>query len=165
MSYFIIIRGPLGIGKSTIAQKLTNFLDAEYMPIDLVLEKQGLDKVDPKAECIPAENFIKANEIVLSKVKEKLKRGKIVIFDACFYHKEPIEHFIQNLSYPHYVFTLKAPLEVCIERDSKRDKTHGELAARAVHKLVSRFDYGVIIDTNRKTEKGIIKEILSHLPT
>lgn len=164
MSYFIIIRGPLGIGKSTIAQKLANFLDAEYVPIDLVLEKHRLDKVSPKAECIPAENFIKANKIVLPKVKEKLKKGKIVIFDACFYHKEPIEHLIQNLSYPHYVFTLKAPLEVCIERDSKRDKTHGELAARAVHKLVSRFDYGIIIDVNKNNIDQTVKEILSHLP-
>jgi thymidylate kinase len=163
MSYFIIIRGPLGCGKSTIAQKLSEALTAEYVSIDKILEEYGLDKADPEAECIPAEKFIKANEIILPGVKEKLKNGKRVVFDACFYHKEPIEHLIKNLPYPNYIFTLKTPVEVCIARDSKRSKTHGEDAARAVHKLVSRFDYGTVIDANKPLDETL-KEILSHLP-
>lgn len=163
MSYYVIIRGPLGCGKSTVAHRLAKILDAEYVPIDKVLEEHGLDKIEPAAECIPTENFVKANEIVLPKVKEKLKSGKIVIFDACFYHKEPIEHLIRNLKYPHYVFTLKAPVDVCIERDRKRGKTHGEDAARAVHKLVAKFDYGTIIDISKPLDDAI-KEILSRLP-
>jgi len=164
MSYYIIIRGPLGIGKSTIAQGLAKILHAEYVPIDSILEKHSLDAIDKGAKCIPARNFIKADEIILPSIKEKLKIGKKVIFDACFYHKEHIEHIIKNLPYPHYVFTLKAPLEVCIKRDSKRKKTHGKDAATAVHHLVSRFDYGIVIDTNKKNLKQTIEEILSHLP-
>ncbi len=162
MSYFIIIRGPLGCGKSTIAERLSKILNAKYISIDKVLEEHGLDKVNPEAECIPIENFIKANKIVLPKVKEKLDNGKIVIFDACFYHKEAIRHLIQSLPYPHYVFTLKATVEVCIERDSKRGKTYGEDAARAVHKIVSRFDYGTIIDITKSLDEAI-EEILSYL--
>ena len=72
-------------------------MNGKYVPIDLILEKHGLDKIDENAGCIPAENFIKANEIVLPEIKEKLSKGKTVIFDACFYHKEPIKHLIQNL--------------------------------------------------------------------
>ena len=76
-----------------------------------------------------------------------------------------IEHIIQNLkNYPHYIFTLKASVEVCIKRDRERDRTHGEEAARAVHKLVSRFDYGIVINIRNKSIEQIIKEILSHLP-
>jgi len=163
MIYFVIIRGPLGCGKTTIAKKLCRILSAEYISIDKVLEDYGLDNVDSKAECIPVENFIKANEIVLPKAKEKLENGKIVIFDACFYHKESIENLIENLLYPNYVFTLKAPIQVCIERDSKRSKTHGEDSAKAVHKLVSKFDYGVIIDITKPVNYSV-EEILSYLP-
>ena len=163
MSYYIIIRGPLGIGKSTIAKKLAKTLKAEHLSIDSVLEKYGLDKVDHYEECIPAKNFIKADEMILPEIKEKLKKGKIVIFDGCFYHKEQIEHIIKALSSEHYVFTLKAPLEVCIERDSKRKKSYGKDAAGAVHYLVSRFDYGTIIDTNKKTVEKTVKEILENL--
>lgn len=162
-SYFIIIRGPLGCGKSTIAEKLSKVLNAEHISIDKVFEEHGLDKTDSEAECIPSENFIKANEIILPDAKNKLQNGRVVIFDACFYHKEPIEDLIQKLSFPHFIFTLKAPVEVCIDRDSKRDKVYGEDAARAVHTLVSRLDCGVVINATKPLDK-IIEEILSYLP-
>ncbi len=164
MSYFIIIRSPLGSDKSTIAEKLAHILDAKYFGMDKVLEKHKLDKMPPDAHCISAENFIKANEIVLPEVKKSLSNGKVVIFDACFYHKEVIDHLIQNLQFTHYVFTLKAPLKLCIKRDSERKKTHGKDAAGAVHWLVSQFDYGNIIDVTKNLE-NTLKDILSYLPT
>ncbi|MBN1169486.1 AAA family ATPase [Candidatus Micrarchaeota archaeon] len=165
MNYFIIIRGPLGVGKSSIAKRLSKILEAEYVPIDLVLEKLGLDKVEKDVGCIPAANFIMADDHILPTLEKKLREGKAVIFDACFYHKEHIEHLIQHLPYPHYVFSLKAPLEVCIKRDYKRNKTHGNDAAAAVYQLVSRFDYGIVIDVSSKNINQTIKEILSYLPS
>lgn len=163
MGYYIIIRGPLGCGKSTISEKLAHILDAKYIGMDEVLEKHGLDKMPPDAPCIPAENFIKANEIIVPEAKQLLDAGKIVIFDACFYHREVIEHLLKNLLYEHYIFTLRAPPELCIKRDSERHKTHGEGAALAVHSLVSRFDYGNIIDVTGSLEDAL-KDILSYLP-
>jgi len=163
MAYFIIVRGPLGCGKSTITKMLAKKLKAKYISIDDVLEKNRLDDIDPKIGCIPANNFIKANEMVLQKVRRDLDGGKVVIFDACFYHKEPIEHLIKELPYKGFVFTLKAPLETCIERDRKRGKTHGETAARDVHRLVSRFDYGTVIDVTRPIEVSV-NDIISYLP-
>ncbi len=163
MSYFIIIRGPLGVGKTTIAKKLADILDAEYVSIDTVLSEAGLDKVDEKVGGIPAENFIKGNEIVMPAIKEKLADGKIVIIDGCFYHKEQIEHFIDHLEAPHHIFSLKAPVEVCIERDRHRKKPYGEGAAMAVHSLVSKFDYGTTIDTNEKTHDKTTEEAISYL--
>lgn len=164
MGYYTIIRGPLGIGKSTIAKRLAKILNAKYISIDLILEEYGLDKVEVDAECIPAKNFIKADEIIIPGISESLKKGKKVVFDACFYHKQHIEHLIQKLHYPHYIFTLKAPLETCIKRDENRKKTHGKEATKAVYKLVSRFDYGILINTDNKAINNIVKEILSYLP-
>lgn len=163
MSYYIIIRGPLGSGKSTISEKLANILKAKHIHIDEVLKKHGLDKMPPDAPCISAKNFIKANEIILPKVKKLLANSKVVIFDACFYHKEVIGHLIQNLTFPYYIFTLKAPLGLCVKRDSERRKTHGKDAASAVHSLVSRFDYGINIDVS-KNFKNTLKDIISYLP-
>ncbi len=77
MSYYIIIRGPLGSGKSTLSAKLAHKLDAKHVHMDEVLEKHGLDKMPPDAPCIPAENFIKANEIVLPEVKKSLDGAMI----------------------------------------------------------------------------------------
>jgi hypothetical protein len=67
------------------------------------------------------------------------------------------------LNFSYYVFTLKAPLEICIARDIERRKTHGEDAARAVYKKSTEFDYGTIIDINRPLEV-CVKDILSYIP-
>lgn len=160
MAYYIIIRGPLGIGKTTIARKLAEILNADYISMDVLLEKHGLDRVDESEGGIPARNFTKANEIILPEVKQKLSRGKVVIFDGCFYHKEQIEHLLKSLDYKHYVFDLKAPLEICIDRDSKRKKSYGAGAATAVFNMVSRFDYGEGINTGCKTADEVVEEII-----
>jgi len=163
MSYYIIIRGPLGSGKSTISGKLAQILPAKHIHIDTLLDENGLDKAPSGAPCIPAENFIKLNEIILPEVTELLNKGNNVIFDACFYHKEVIEHLVQNLPFEHYIFTLKAPLELCIKRDIERHKTYGEGAAWAVHTLVSRFDYGMNIDVSGTLDETL-KQLLTFLP-
>ncbi|MBI5880767.1 AAA family ATPase [archaeon] len=163
MSYFIIIRGPLGVGKSTIAGRLAKILDAEHVYIDKILEEQGLDKVDKNAGCIPVKNFIIADEIILPELRKKIKTGKIAIFDGCFYHKKHVEHIIKNLKCKSQAFTLKAPLAVCVQRDGRRKRKYGKEAAKAVRHLVDRFDYGIIIDTNHKTANQVVKEILFHL--
>jgi len=155
--YYIIIRGPLGIGKSTIAKALAKLLKADYISIDKVLEENGLDKKDNN---FTPEDFIKADNIVLPQAKKAIKEGRIVIFDGCFYFKEHIAHLEKNLS-KGYVFNLRASLKDCIARDSKRKRVYGVQAAKEVYELVSKFDYGINIDTSDKTTSKIIKEILA----
>ena len=58
----ILIRSSLGVGKTTIAKRLTEVLKGEHISVDEVLAENGLDKVDEKLECIPPENFIKADD-------------------------------------------------------------------------------------------------------
>ena len=62
------------------------------------------------------ETSSKANELALPAARTALTEGKVVIFDGNFYYESPIEHLIQNLDATPYVFTLKAPLDVCIQR-------------------------------------------------
>lgn len=164
MSYCIIIRGPLGIGKSTIAVKLAEALKGKYISIDSILKKNDLDHIDEKEGCITLKNFIKANEIELPVILNSLKQGKIVVIDGNFYHKEQIEHLEKELNVSCYVFTLKAPLKICIERDSKRTKAYGIEATKAVYNLVFRFDYGEVINIGDKTTEEVVEEIISHLP-
>lgn len=161
MSYYIIVRGPLGSGKSTISLHLSKILKAEYVSFDKVLEDNGLDRVD---DAFTQEDFIKANKIVLKEALNNLKEHKIVIFDGCFYFKEQIKHLVKNLPYKGYIFTLKTSLETCIRRDRTRKKVYGRQAAKEVYDLVSKFDDGIKINNNKKTEKEVVKEILSFLP-
>lgn len=46
MKKLILLRGPLGVGKTTIAQKLAAALNARVVSIDSVLEENGLDHAE-----------------------------------------------------------------------------------------------------------------------
>ena len=162
MSFYIIIRGPLGCGKSTIAKKISKILKAKYVAVDMVLDEYDLTK-DKEAGYISQRSFKEANEIISPQAKDNLDKGISIVFDGNFYWKSQIEDLISRLNFSYYVFTLKAPLEICIARDIERRKTHGEEAARAVYKKSTEFDYGKIIDINRPLEI-CVKDILSYLP-
>lgn len=158
MAYYIIIRGPLGCGKTTIAKKLSKILNAEYIAIDDILDKHNLIE-DQEGGYISQASFQKVNEIILGKAKKLLAKEKIIVFDGNFYWKSQIEDLINKLYYPHYIFTLKAPLEVCLERDSKRRIAQGQDAVRAVYKKSTEFEYGTVIDITNKTADEVVGEI------
>ncbi len=92
-----------------------------------------------------------------------MEEGLPAVFDGNFYHKSQIEDLIKRLDFPHYAFTLKAPLNVCIERDSRRKKPHGKDAAEAVYRKSAEFDYGIVIDASKPLNE-CIEEILNCLP-
>ena len=160
MSYYIIIRGPAGVGKTTVAKKLAEKINGEYISFDEILDQNKLHESD--GEGISKQSFLKANNLVMEKVKDKIIQGTPVIFDGCFYHKEQLEDLITNLDYKYFVFDLKATLEECIERDKSR-KSIGVDSIKAVFKMVSRFDFGTAIETNGKTADEVINKIFTEI--
>lgn len=148
MSYYIIIRGPLGSGKTTVARKLAKAFHAEYIAVDRILDEYDLTG-DHEDGYISQKSFLKANEIVIPEARRLLSKEKIVIFDGNFYWKSQIEDLIQKLNFSYYIFTLKIPLQVCIECDSGRKNPHGIDAATAVYKKSTSFDFGINIDATK----------------
>jgi predicted kinase len=163
MTYFVIIRGPAGIGKSTISELLARKIKAKVIHFDRKMDKANLVYI-PGEKWIPLHKFLKADKIIAPKVKIELKNGKNIVFDGNFYHKEQIKDLIKRLNSKHFIFTLKANLKECIKRDKARKKYLGRKPISDVFKLVSKFDYGTKIDTEKKTENQVIKDILSYLP-
>lgn len=135
-----------------------------YVSVDTVLAENGLDVVGDEDECIPVENFVRCNELIAPQAVSALAGGVSVVFDGNFYHEGQINHLLETVPGEHYVFTLQAPLDVCIIRDSQRALVYGEDAAAAVHYLVSRVDYGTSIDTTGKTAEDVLEEIIALLP-
>lgn len=162
MSYYVIIRGPLGCGKTTIAKELCSLIDAEYFSIDAaLLLEHGLEN-DREDGYISQKSFKRANQLIVPKAKKVLAKDKPIVFDGNFYWESALEDLIQRLKYPHFVFTLQAPVELCIERDQGREKPHGKDAVFVVHKKTSEFDYGTVVDVDRPLE-DCINDIHFHL--
>lgn len=162
MNKLIIIRGPLGIGKTTIARKIAEKINGEYISIDDVLTELDLDQVDQSEGCISLQNFLEANKAILPKIKQLIDNHTPVIIDGNFYHQSQIDDLVGNFQ-NSLVFSLIAPLEICIKRDAGRTTSYGEEATKAVYNLVSRFDYGQTIDTKNLSIDQAVNQIISYL--
>lgn len=88
----IIIRGPLGVGKSTIARKLSEALNNTYVSLDQVIDDNKL--VPPSVEGVPLESFLEANEMLLRYSQESTKP---LIIDGCFYYQEQLDDLLSRL--------------------------------------------------------------------
>lgn len=155
---YIIIRGPLGCGKSTISKELARDIHAEHISVDNILDEFHLTN-DKEEGYVSQKSFFRANEIAAQRAQKFLEQGKPVIFDGNFYWRSAVEDLSQRLHYPHQTFTLQASVETCIARDEARGRTHGEIAARVVHKKSTEFTYGEVIDTENKTARQVVEEI------
>ena len=162
MSYYVIIRGPAGVGKSTVSKLLAEKINADVVNFDSIMDKLRLDYV-PGDKWIPLHKFLKADEIMLPEFEEKLIRGNNLILDGNFYHKEQIDDITSRLNFKHMVFTLKADLRSCIERDRSREGMLGEQATEDVFRLVYAFDYGIDIDTENKDVIQVVDEIMRNI--
>lgn len=156
MSYFILVRGPLGVGKTTVSERLAKELGAVHISIDRLLDDHGLWSEGRLSE------FLGANDPAVRQAQGYLDSGTRVIFDGNFYWKGQIDDLIGRLRGPHFAFTLEAPLEVCIARDRRRDHPHGPQAARDVYRKSTRFTYGTLIDATGSLDTTVIA-ILNHL--
>ncbi|MCI4330389.1 MAG: ATP-binding protein [Thermoplasmata archaeon] len=155
--YFVIIRGPLGVGKSTVSERLARQLGGEIISIDRILDAHDLWEEGNVWE------FLRANEIAAEMALRPLARGQPVIFDGNFYWEWQLEDLVGRLDHPHRVFTLEAPLRVCIERDRGREKPHGSQAARAVYAKSTVFESGIGIDAGGSPD-SVVRKIMAHLP-
>ena len=162
MNCYIIIRGPLGCGKTTISKKLSKAINGRYISIDKILDKHNLTKYKENGY-ISQKAFIKVNDIIIQDMEKFLNKGIPIIIDGNFYWRSQITDIIKRLSlYPHYVFTLKTSLETCLKRDNTRKECYGKNAVEAVYKKSIEFDYGISIDVTKSLDASM-KKIFSHL--
>jgi predicted kinase len=154
--FYLVIRGPLGVGKSTLAGRLAERFGAAVISIDRLLEEHDLWESGRLGE------FLRANSFAVTRAGRLLPRGRPVIIDGNFYWKTQVEDLIARLDFPHCVFTLEAPLEVCIGRDRRRRRSYGPEATRAVYAKTTRFPFGQRIDATQPVEV-ILREITARV--
>ena len=152
----IIIRGPLAVGKTTIAKILAQKINADYFSLDQILKENNLEAADG----IPLENFLKANEIIFNLTN---KSKNTCIIDGCFYYQEQIDDLKKKFGDKTIIFTLMSDVEKCIERDSKRKNVYGEDATRYVHTITSKIQAGYEINNSNLSAEETVDFMLKNL--
>ena len=153
MAYYVIVRGPLGAGKTTVSDRLARQIDASRIAIDQILEEYDLERWDEG--CISEGSFLEANAIAARQALGDLRRGVPVVLDGNFYWKSAVEDLLRRLPFPHVVFTLHAPLSVCLDRDAMRTPPHGAEATREVYSKTTSFDYGTPLDASGSVDQVV----------
>jgi predicted kinase len=160
MSFYVVIRGPLGVGKSTVSQGLAKALGAEPVSIDRILDEHGLEEWE--GGYLSQQSFLRANRVAVKHARGFLEAGTPVVIDGNFYWKSQIEDLLIQLDYRHFVFTLRAPLSVCLERDAQRSPPHGPEATRDVFAKSTEFEYGIGVDASRPVDR-VVRDIVARL--
>jgi tRNA uridine 5-carbamoylmethylation protein Kti12 len=154
--YYVILRGPLGSGKSTVAEALARAVRGKVVHLD------GL--ADRNWDGGSVRMFLRGNIALERRARPLLSKGIPVIFDGCFYWKTQIRDLEARLPFPHEAFTLKVPLSVCIDRDHRRSPTpSGPVQAGMVFRKVHRFEWGFSVDGLRSVTHQV-ESIKSRLP-
>jgi hypothetical protein len=141
-AFLLIIRGPLGSGKTTVSRAVARALRARVVSIDEILELYEWDGGSLRL-------FLRANRVAALRARRELARGVPVVVDGNFYWKRAIDDLLGRLPFPSRVFTLRVPLRVCIARDRARALSYGKEATRLVFAKVNRFEYGIPVDGTR----------------
>ena len=152
----ILIRGPLGIGKSTIAKLLAKHIGVEYLSLDKILKDNDLEGTDG----IPLENFLESNKILFNLINAS---EKSFIVDGCYYHQEQIDDLQKKFNNSIMIFSLTSDVETCISRDAGRNKVYGEDSARFVHMITTKIKVGFEIDTTNQSIDETYNEILEKI--
>jgi thymidylate kinase len=155
VSFYAIVRGPLGAGKTTVARALAGSLRGPVISIDELLERYEWDGGSE-------ELFLRTNEPAAEEARRPLANGAPVVFDGNFYWPRVVEDLAGRLPYPHVVFLLDVPLQICIARDRTRPYSYGEKATREVFARVSLVRFGVPVDGTRPLE-AIVGDMVDHL--
>ncbi len=157
MKKLIVIRGALGVGKSTISKIVASKLNAEYILLDHIITDNRLDSDNG----IPLENFIKSNDIVLKQINNS--KNKLFILDGCFYYSEQIKDLKQKFKDEVIFITLKGSLQKCIERDSYREKVYGKDSATFVFNMTEGVKVGYEIWNENLTIDETVKKVLEYI--
>lgn len=148
MTFFVVVRGPLGAGKTTVARALATSIRGAYISIDDLLERY---EWDGGSEGL----FLRTNEDAAREARPALDRRAPVVFDGNFYWPKAIDDLARRLPYPHAVYALRVPLRVCVERDRDRVPSYGEAATREVYEKVRPVPGEVEIDGNRPVGEAV----------
>lgn len=162
--YSLVIRGPLGVGKSTIAARVAAAEGGEVISIDRIIEEEGIEEWD--RDRVALRSFLRANDFVEPRARGIRERGRPTIVEGNFYWDPQIDDLLARLSGPTLLVCLDAPVPVCIARDAGRPEPRpergpqagdhlGETAVRAVHRLVSEVRRGISVDASGSIEQSV----------
>lgn len=153
----IIIRGPIGVGKTTIAKLLQ-----DKMPGSVIISVDNFKHIiSPKSSTMRTKI---AHKVANFFINELIKNRIDMIIEEIFRdeHYDNLIRTLRNKNYDVFSFFLTAPEEVLIKRDRNRLKNKGVNIVKKFYVSLKPNKMDFIINTST-SKKRIIMSILKNI--
>ena len=159
-NYVVLLRGPPGVGKSTAAEKLIEFLPSPVV----VIHKDVVQFHFPHKGEIPVD------KLILVMMRALLRRKINVIIDGLYGGPDSAKRILRlkrtarGLRSKFAVIVLDADKNTCLKRNEKRKK---RIPRSDMHKWYDYFKKAkqnyLVVNTVGKSQKQTFKEVLKLL--
>jgi protein phosphatase len=154
----VVLCGPAACGKSTFASK--HFLPTQVVSSD---HCRALVSDDPTNQAVSGHAF----DLMHFIIEERLYLGRLTVADATNLKREdrkPLIKIAHRYGFNAAAIIFNIPLDVCLARNSARDRVVPEAALRAQYDLLMRtlqtinreaFDYVYVLDETAQSSVSV----------
>ncbi|PKM43428.1 MAG: deoxynucleoside kinase [Gammaproteobacteria bacterium HGW-Gammaproteobacteria-1] len=156
---FVVVEGPIGVGKTTLARRLAETFGSELM-LEGADENPFLERFyqDPRAAALPTQLFFlfqRARQLQSWRQGDMFAPVRVADFlmqkdrlfaqltlddDELRLYEQAYEHLTLDAPLPDLVIYLQAPVEVLLERIARRSRSYErQLSSEYLHKVAEAY--------------------------
>jgi len=165
----ILVDGPMGAGKTTVAQLLH-----KNLKYSALISLDPLKRLYSEFKSGDKKSLEIASDVGSAMAKTYLDKGINVIVEKAFTDRKFLTQFIKSSKTKNakvYVYQIEAPLETRIERIKKRSIAKPKYKKPTLKRInknhenykTLRYENAIIFDSSKLTPRKIIKEILKEV--
>lgn len=163
MKDVIILRGPVGVGKSTISRIIQQKLGSKWCVINVDELKYPIPLLPDKSNR-PERSQI-AHEVSNFYAREMHRYGYHVVLEEMY--KKPkndsVVNYMKENSISYLKVFLSAPVEATIERNNNRSKVINEAEVRRHYTEIEAYTDDFVIDTTKYSAEEVAEQIIAQL--
>ena len=160
MKDYILIRGPIGVGKTAVGSLLSDRLKNDgYNNFLLSLDKFRNENVGKEVTYL---NKKRAIELVVPKINDLISYNCIPIVEDVLYEQDMLFYLINNIEGNSLRIKLMAPFDICIKRDCSRKFPRGKVRVEVTWQMLQKDDPNEFrIETKDMSIEDVVNLILS----
>lgn len=158
---YLLIRGPVGVGKTTTVRAL----------------QKRLKEAGHKAYCLSFEHFRAQHnlliptyenkkrglELLIPELQQRINDGYLVVFEGVFYEKEFLDYIRDNLGVNYLQINLFAEKSTCLARDAQRNKSRGVTNVEETWEFLKRENNKDNKEITLSTENLSVDEVVNKI--
>ncbi len=163
MSVVVILRGPSGVGKSTISRHIQEKLGRNWVVIDVDAFKHYVPLKEDNVN--RAERTEIAHDVSQFFAKELYEKGYNVILEEMYRqkHNDTLLKFLDDNDMRYIKVFLRASLDDVISRSQHRDKKVPTEETRRLYGEVQPYEGDVVIDTSQYGSEDAAEVIIKKI--